>query len=552
MKSILLYGAVISAAWGQTVPQSVDTGRADAVARADVHLRPPGAILAMRRGFANGRYELRNATMLDLIATAWGVDSGKVAGGPDWLEMDRFDVVAKAPTGSTPESLRQILRGILEDRFHLVARDGATEVPGYALVAGRKPRLAKSIGGGDEGCKLDPGRQPPSPWGVWGEPVQFLCGNMTMAAFARTLPKLRGSSGYLFEYPLVDRTGLDGEWDFALGWSMRGPGRPQVVPTEQTTLFDALEKQLGLKLEPTRLSIPAVLVERVDRQPKPNPPGVANEFPQAPTRFEVVDIKLSSPEDGLKGSHVSIQPGGRIRVSMTLKDLIGEAWNEWDPDRILGGPKSMNETHFDVVAKAPAMELSDGPAVWNGFDIETMRTMLRAMLVDRFHLATHEEQRQVSGYALVAGRTKLRKADPVNRPGCKEGLGGWDGKAVQVDPRIANPMAAKLFTCRNMTLGQFAAALRNLAGDYLGRYPPVVDATGVEGRYDFTLNYSPRLLMAAAPRPGAGSDGVPSDPNGAISVFEALERQLGLKLESRKVIAPVLVVDSVDARPTAN
>ena len=58
--------------------------------------------------------------------------------------------------------------------------------------------------------------------------------------------------------------------------------------------------------------------------------------------------------------------------------------------------------------------------------------------------------------------------------------------------------------------------------------------------------------MAAAPRPGAGSDGVPSDPNGAISVFEALERQLGLKLESRKVIAPVLVVDSVDARPTAN
>jgi uncharacterized protein (TIGR03435 family) len=135
----------------------------------------------------------------------------------------------------------------------------------------------------------------------------------------------------------------------------------------------------------------------------------------------------------------------------------------------------------------------------------------------------------VPGYALVAPRPKLRKADPSNRPGCKEGPGP-DGK----DPRIANPLAPRLVTCRNFTMARFAAQLGNLASDYLHSFPPVVDATGIDGAYDFTLNFSPPGLL---PREG--------DPNGAISLFEALDTQLGLKLESRKVSAKLLVIDQV-------
>ncbi len=485
--------------------------------------------------------------MVDLVRTAWGVDADKVVGGPDWLEMDRFDVVTKAPAGSTPEALRQILKEILADRFHLVAHDGTAQVPAYALTVGKKSLLVKSNGTEDSGCKLEPGKTPPSPWGVWGEPVYIQCSGIGMAAFAQALPGLRGASGYLFEYGVLDQTGLQGAWNFNLHWTLRGPGRPPKVPTDQTTLFDALEKQVGLKLEPTRMSKPVVVVESVDRQPTANPPGVAEAFPPPPTQFEVADIKLANPDDGIHGSHVAIQPGGRIRVNMTLKGLVQEAWNALDPERILGMTKVMDETRFDVTAKAPVMALSDGPAVWNGTDIDSMRIMLRNMLVERFHLATHEEDRQVPGYALVGRGAKLRRADPVNRPGCKEGLG-----AGERDPRIANPMATRLVTCRNMTVGQFAAALRHLAGDYLERYPEVVDATGIEGRYDFSLNFSPRMMLPPVAAPGTAAEGAASDPNGTIPVFDAVERQLGLKLELRKVTATVLVVDHADEMPTAN
>jgi uncharacterized protein (TIGR03435 family) len=168
--------------------------------------------------------------------------------------------------------------------------------------------------------------------------------------------------------------------------------------------------------------------------------------------------------------------------------------------------------------------------------------MLRALLEDRFQLKAHTEERAVSGYALVPAKAKLRKADPSNRPGCKEGPGP-DGK----DPRLTNPLASRLVTCRNMTLAQFASEL-NKMGCGCG---PVVDATGVGGRYDLTVNFSP---PTAFPKPGesaAGPDAA-SDPTGAISIFEALPKQLGLRLQAREVPTPVLVIDHIDDKPTEN
>ena len=235
-----------------------------------------------------------------------------------------------------------------------------------------------------------------------------------------------------------------------------------------------------------------------------------------------------------------------MRINMSLQGLIEEAWGELKPQRIVDGPKLMDTTRWEVVAKAPVEQDAiagwNGP-VWNGVDVDSMRMMLRALLVDRFKLAAHYEDRMVTGYALVASKPKLRKADPANRGGCKEGPGA-DGN----DPRLTNPLASRLVTCRNMTITQFAGKLSGLlSGD-----APVIDSTGISGRYDMTINFTPSSAFAKAVGTNAGGDAVASEPNGAISIFEALSKQLGLRLQSRKVMASVLVIDHVNEVPTEN
>ncbi len=508
---------------------------------ADIHPSPPNTLLEMRSRFSRGRYELRNASLVDLIRTAWSVDADKVVGGPDWLDTNRFDVIATAPAGSTPESLKPMLRNLLADRFRLVAHKDTRSLPAYVMTAGKKLQL-RLAGQSNESpeearCKIS---QP-------GRLIVFECRNMTMAALANQLPGVREASGYLFNYPVVDRTGLKGSWNYSVTWTPRIALRPSPLPADAVTIFGAFEK-LGLKLEMSKVPTPVVVVESLNEKPTANLPGVTEE-PPAPPKFEVASIKPAEPNDPC-GS-ISIQPGGRVRVHMTLKELIVEAWGaRIAPGRIVGGPKFIDETCFTIVAKAPIQEDSlaganadgwNGP-VWNGVDIDSMRMMVRALLVDRFKLAAHQEDRLISGYDLVAGKPKLRQADPSTRPGCKEGPGA-DGK----DPRIRNPLAPRLITCRSMTLAQFAAELNELFVEL----PPVMDSTGIAGRYDMTINFSPSRLLASVGVPGAGGEAA-SEPNGAISFAEALNRQLGLKLESRKVMAPVLVIDHVNEMPTEN
>jgi hypothetical protein len=223
---------------------------------------------------------------------------------------------------------------------------------------------------------------------------------------------------------VVDRTGLKGGWNFTLKWSTRIPGVPGTAAADAVPIFDALEKQLGLKLELTKAPTPVVVVDSVNQKPTDNLPEVSEKLPPPPMEFEVADIQPADPDDGIKGSNVSIQRGGRVRVNMPLKGLIQEAWNDWNPDRIVGGPKSMETARFNVEAKAPSPDLTDGPAVWNGVDIDSMRMMLRAVLVERFHLQAHLEDRPVSGYALVAGRPKLRKGGPGGPSELQRGPGG--------------------------------------------------------------------------------------------------------------------------------
>jgi uncharacterized protein (TIGR03435 family) len=381
---------------------------------------------------------------------------------------------------------------------------------------------------------------------------------MTMAAFADALPKsVFMAPQYLNERVVVDETELKGSWDFDLKLTPRGIIGPNGPLPGSITLFDAIDK-LGLKLEPVQVPLPVIVVDSVNQKPTANASNVAEvlHIAPAPTEFEVAEIKPTNPD--FRGMRVQIQPGGRVNIGgVNLKFLIQQAWDVTD-ETLSGAPKWMETDRYDIVAKAE----TDGPQL----DIDTLWPMLRALIMERFKMTVHMEDRPATAYTLIAVKPKLRKADPGSRTKYKEGP-ALDGK----DPREKNPILSRLVTCQNMTMAQFAEKLRTIAPGYI--HTPVLDATGLEGGYDFTLSFSAvgltRMPVGAGrggPAPGGPGPGGPppvalapgdpsaaaSDPNGAITLFEAIEKQLGLKLQAEKRPVPVLVIDHVEQKPTEN
>jgi uncharacterized protein (TIGR03435 family) len=226
---------------------------------------------------------------------------------------------------------------------------------------------------------------------------------------------------------------------------------------------------------------------------------------------------------------------------------------------IVGAPKFVDSDRYDIVAEAttygPDPDSASGAAEGPRFQVidqDSINVMLRNLLIERFKIQYHMEERPATAFVLSAAKPKLKKADPANRTGFHEGPGA-DGK----DPRISNPAAGRLVTCENMTMKQLAQNLPMIAGGYI-QGSTVYDETEIEGAFDFTLSFS-AAGMVGRPRPGGrggeGPGGISaeaSDPNGAISLFEAIEKQLGLKLQQAKRPAQVLVVDHIEPKPIEN
>jgi uncharacterized protein (TIGR03435 family) len=175
-------------------------------------------------------------------------------------------------------------------------------------------------------------------------------------------------------------------------------------------------------------------------------------------------------------------------------------------------------------------------------DLYDLQLMARALLTERFHIKAHMEDRPVDAYELVAASPKLKPADPSVRSNCKEGPGP-DRK----DPRLQNPILYRLVSCRDMTMAAFAEDLPRIANGYIA--DPVVDATGLDGAYDFTLSFTGNNRYQ---RSVARSTDDVSDPSGALSLFDAISRQLGLKLVKRRRQLPALVIDQIDRKPAEN
>ena len=477
---------------------------------ADVHVSkstsPTGA------PFPGGGFELHGFTMVDLIRFAFGVDDDMVVGGPTWLGTERFDVIAKAPRGTSDDKSKVMLRALLADRFKLVFHNEDKPRPAFVLTVGKKLVMKPAEGSEDADCqpKMD------FPW------LTFVCKNLTMAEFAE---KIHQWAGAYVTHPVVDQTGLKGGYDFTLHWV--GRGALESTP-DAISAFDAVEKQLGLKLAAATQPLPAMVIDSVEKTPTPNAPGVTEKLPDTPTEFEVADVKPSRPDEK---QNLRFQPNGRLDAQgVSLKLLLQFAYDSFDENTFVGEPKWLDSDHFDIIAKAS-----------RAVPIDALRVMLQKLLADRFKLVVHKEQQPIQVYVLVAGKhPKLEPAEGTERTGCNP---SFDKGMLSV-------------TCKKTTMPEFIEQIHRFAGGYFTR--PLVDATELTGAYNFTLSWTPKQNIpggAASPKdataPTAGATGVASDPGG-ITVFEAIDRQLGLKVETQKRPMPVVVIDHVNQVPTEN
>ncbi len=323
-----------------------------------------------------------------------------------------------------------------------------------------KPKL-KSASGDGAGCRRQPlNIQDANPSSV------IQCRNVTMEAFALALRSLAGN--LLSNLPVVDATGLEESWDFDLKWPVILPS-PDAPPG--ANLIEAIDKQLGLKLELQKLPQPVVVVESVNEQPAANPPDVAASLPPPPPlEFEVASIR---PCEGLGDTLPQMprfQAGGRVTATCAaLSDMIRQAWGVLALEELVGAPKWLvpNGHSFNIVAKAPAGIFTD--AQLNSQDLDALNAMVRALLIDRFKMAIHYEDRPMDALTLTAVKPKLTKADPSNRTGC-----------TRQNPAVMNASTVARLICRNMTMAQFAEQLQEL------RYRRCI----------FTRCWMPRALMA--------------------------------------------------------
>ncbi len=449
--------------------------------------------------------------MVDLIRIAWDVNANNIVGGPNWLATDRFDIVATTPERAAPEEANLMLRKLLAERVGLVVRPDTRPVPVFAMtVAKGGTKIKKAASHGQSGCVRRNSGTAQQEGPAWNE---YSCLGMTLPAFAESLPGL-APAYFLGNQLLVDQTGLAGIWDFEFRFTPPGQG----AAGQGLTLFQAVEKDLGLQIASARVPQPVIVVDSVNRTPTPNEPGVSEKLKQA-SEFEVAVLRPSAP--GATQPNISLQGKVELR-NLPLRNLIVVAWNLTN-DKIVGIPEFANTDRYDILASPPA---------WADTGVDSLRAMLRTLLKERFKMTFHNDEVPVDVYSLEASKPKLKKAEPGNRSEC-------------VNVAATSAALLRAISCQNTTMEQFTVALKRMAGGYFSQRA-VVDATGIEGEWDFTLNFSPAGALQTGPA------GTAADPNGAVSIFEAIDKQLGLKLETRKRAMPVLVIDHIEKKPLDN
>jgi uncharacterized protein (TIGR03435 family) len=239
------------------------------------------------------RFTATNVPLRQLILFAYGVQDTRLIGGPDWIRSERFDVDARAgrilppwtPAGP-PREVLQMLKALLAARFGLVVHQETRDLPVYALVVARNGELGPAIRPSTLGCgnpskpagPVAPAGPSEITCGMRIGPGQMVIGGTPMSQVATILPSF-------VQRVVIDRTGLEGGYDFRLSWTPEGlrrgappPGPPSpegfggtsapLLPPadpDGATIFTALQEQLGLRLDPQQAPLDVFVIDRIDR-----------------------------------------------------------------------------------------------------------------------------------------------------------------------------------------------------------------------------------------------------------------------------------------------
>jgi uncharacterized protein (TIGR03435 family) len=243
--------------------------------------------------------------------------------------------------------------------------------------------------------------------------------------------------------------------------------------------------------------------------------------------YDVVSVKVNKSGPGMM--RIMNQPDRYAATNVGLKMIIQNAYGLKMPDLISGLPGWADSAAFDIEAKMDAETIAALKAMPKEQADEQRRLMMQAMLADRFKLKAHLETKEVPIYSLVIakGGFKLKDADPNNTyPG---GIRGFDGVSH----------AGMMSMSRGKLTAQ-AIPMSNLAGNLtLQVHRLVVDNTGLKGKYDLTLQWTPDDMSG-------GHDNAAAAPDSGPTIYTALQEQLGLRLDSTKGPVDTVVVDHVE------
>jgi uncharacterized protein (TIGR03435 family) len=249
---------------------------------------------------------------------------------------------------------------------------------------------------------------------------------------------------------------------------------------------------------------------------------------QGAAEFDVASIKANT--SGESGSTFDLSRGQLRAVNVPIQPLIRQAFEVMDT-QIVGAPSWVETDRYDILAKAP-----EGMTT-----AVAMRPLLRALLADRFKLATHRERRDMPVFALVRARADRFGPGFRTTVDCAA-TAQPGGPATPPAPSQEEwPCSTVRFTPGQLYIGGYPMAeVMRLLAPLVGR--TLVDETGTPGPVYLRLSYRPQGRSAQAP--DAALDDRPD-------LFTALEEQTGLKLDSRRAPVDVLVIDAID-RPAAD
>jgi uncharacterized protein (TIGR03435 family) len=260
--------------------------------------------------------------------------------------------------------------------------------------------------------------------------------------------------------------------------------------------------------------------------------------------YEVASVKPNRTPAPV--TRMQAAPGRYGWTAATLKTLVAVSHQRsaFDQREVVGGPEWVDADRFDVVVQAPAGATLTDPDGFPG----PVFAMIRAVLVDRFGLAVHNEVRERPVYALTIARADRRLGDGLKRvdAGCADAMrrlaAPTPGAPTAGPPPCSFGGGPGQLIGTSVSLAMVASVLSRQVGR------PIVDRTGIADSFNVVLTFAPESDART-------SNGPPSTPPAAVgdapSIFTALQEQLGLKLESTRAPVDVLVIDKA-SQPTEN